>query len=96
MDVMVGKLREGMERDDDAREGILRHCYGREPMPVPVGTACPSQRRRRDADTGVLTSYAAGVALSAGSALAALASASDLAVHPVNLGEHVFGPGLHL
>jgi hypothetical protein len=36
-------------------------------------------------------------ALSAGSALApALISAFDLAVHTVNLGEHVFGSGLHL
>ena len=66
-------------------------------MPVPGGTARTAQRRRRDADTGGLTPYAAGAALSAGSALAtALASAFDLAVHAVNLSEHVFRPGLHL
>ena len=44
----------------------------------------------------LLTPYAAGTALSVGSVLAALTSAFDLAVHAVNLGEHVFGPGLHL
>jgi hypothetical protein len=54
-------------------------------------------RRCCGAGAGALTPYAAGAALSAGSALApALMSAFNLTVHTVNLGEHVFGPGLHL
>ncbi len=96
MDVMVGTLREGMKRGDDAVEGILSQCCGREAMPVPGGTARTAQRRRRDAAIGVLTPDAAGAALSAGSVLGALTSAFDLVVHAVNLGEHVFGLGLHL
>ena len=44
----------------------------------------------------LLTPYAACTTLSVGSVLAALTSAFDLAVHPVNLSEHVFRPGLHL
>ena len=39
MDVKGGKLRGGMARDDDAVEGILSHCCGREAMPVPMGIA---------------------------------------------------------
>jgi hypothetical protein len=65
------------------------------PVPAPGGTACASRRRRRGAARGVLTPYTAGAALSAGSVLAALASAFNLTVHTVNLGEHVFGPSLH-
>jgi hypothetical protein len=57
----------------------------------------PSQRHGRGTGVGVLTLYAPGAALSAESALApALTSASKVAVHTVNLGEHVFGSGLHL
>ena len=70
MGVRRGTLRAGMERGTEAVGGILREGCGREAMPVPGGTACTSQRRRRDADTGELTPYAAGAALSAGSALA--------------------------
>ena len=71
MEVMVGKLREGMGRESHAVERILRHGCGREAMPVPGGTARTVQRRRRDADRGVLTLDAAGAALSAGSVMAA-------------------------
>jgi hypothetical protein len=85
-----------MARGDDIGEGILRYGCSRGVMPVPGGAVRPAQRRRRDADTGILTPYAAGAALSAGSVLAALTSAFDLAVHAVNLGEHIFGLGLHL
>jgi hypothetical protein len=46
--------------------------------------------------TMLLTPYAAGASLGAGSAMAALTSAFDLTVHPVNLCQHVFRPGLHL
>ena len=46
--------------------------------------------------TVLLTPYPACTALSAESVLAVLASAFDLAVHPVNLCQHVFRPGLHL
>jgi hypothetical protein len=55
MDVRGLKLREGMARDDDAVEGILSPCCGREAMPMSVGTARTSQRRRSDADRGELT-----------------------------------------
>ena len=44
----------------------------------------------------MLTSYTAGATLSTRRVLAALTSAFDLAVHAVNLGEHVFRTGLHL
>ena len=40
IEVMVGKLREGMGREPHAGEGMLRHGCGREAMPVPGGTAC--------------------------------------------------------
>src|SRR5215510_6652101 len=96
MDVMVGKRREGRKRSDDAREGILSHGGGREARPGPGGTTRTAQRRRRDAATGMLTSDAADAARSAGSTLAALPSAFDLTMHPVNLCQHVFRPGLHL
>jgi len=96
MDVMIGKLRESMERGDDAVEGILSHGGGREARPGPGGTTRTAQRRRRDAATGMLTSDAADAARSAGSTLAALPSAFDLTMHAVNLCQHVFGPGLPL
>ena len=44
----------------------------------------------------LLTPYAACTTLSVGSVLAALTSAFDLAVHPVNLSEHVLGASVHL
>ena len=44
--------------------------------------------------TMLLTPYAAAP-LSGPGGLAALTSAFDLAVHPVNLGQHVFGLRLH-
>lgn len=43
-----------------------------------------------------LTPYAAGATRRARRGLAALTSASDLAVQAVNLSKHVFGPSLHL
>src|SRR5882672_9364872 len=52
-------------------------------------------RRCCGAGAGALPPYAAGAALSAGSVLAALTSAFDLAMHAVNLSEDVFGLGLH-
>jgi hypothetical protein len=48
MYVMVGKLREDMERGDNAGEGILRHGCGRGVMPVPGG---PYDRQRAIAVT---------------------------------------------
>jgi len=96
MDVMIGKLRESMERGDDAVEDILSHGGGHEAVPRLGGTARIAPRRRRDADTEGLRPEAAGAALNAGSVLAALPPAFDLAVHTVDLGEHVFGPGLPL
>ena len=66
-------------------------------LPVPDGTAGASQRYRKGAGAEALTPYTTGTALSAGDALAAaLALAFDLTMHAVNLGEHVFGLGLHL
>jgi hypothetical protein len=40
MDVIGGKLREDMERGDDAVKVILSYCCGREAMPVSGDTAC--------------------------------------------------------
>jgi hypothetical protein len=37
-----GHAEGGMERGDNAVEGILSQCCGREAMPVPVGTTGPA------------------------------------------------------
>jgi hypothetical protein len=72
MEVMVGKLREGMRRWSHAVKRILRYGCGRERRLVPGWAARTVQRRRSDADRGVLTLDTAGAALSAGSVMAAL------------------------
>ena len=69
---MVDKLREHMGRESHAVERILSHVYGCERMQVPGWTARTVQRRRSDADRGVLTLDAAGAALGAESVMAAL------------------------
>ena len=70
MDVMRGKLRESMERGDDAVEGILSHGGGREARPGPGGTTRTAQRRRPDADIEGLRPEAAGAARGGVSVLA--------------------------
>jgi hypothetical protein len=66
MEVRVGELREDMGCESNAVERILRHGCGRARVPVPGETARPAQRRRQDADTGVLTPYATGTARALG------------------------------
>jgi hypothetical protein len=80
--------------ESKAAERILH--YGcRERRRISGGIAYPAQCRHRPVDTEGVTPYAAGAALSAGRGLAALTSAFDLAMHAVNLSEHVFRSGLH-